>query len=129
MSLKHLISCLLLVGLPATAILLITTNESRAQSESSKAVVKSKPQPHYPKEAKKQRIEATIVLRAVLSSTGKVMGIKFEKAIPNNLPEDILKKFTEASIKAAEKITFKPATKDGRPVSTYVQLEYNFHPW
>lgn len=68
-------------------------------------------------------------MRAVLNSTGKVTDIKFEKALPNNLPEDILKKFTEASIKAAEKIKFEPGTKDGHPVSTYVQLVYNFHPW
>jgi len=129
MSLKHLISCLLLVGLPATAILLTTGSESRAQSESSKAVVKSKPQPHYPKAARKQRIEATIVLRAVFSSNGKVTGIKFEKAVPNNLPDDILKMFIDESIKVAEKIKFKPAIKEGHPVSMYVQLEYNFHPW
>ena len=134
MSRLHLISCILLVGVFPAAITAvpsrkISAHESRAEQPASKAVVKSKPEPHYPKEAQKQRIVATIVLRAVLNSTGKVTNIKFEKAIPNNLPEDILKKFTEASIRAAEKIKFKPATKDGHPVSTYVQLEYNFHPW
>ena len=129
--LTSLISCLLLVGVPATAIISAATGKSRvqktqAESESSKAVVKSKPEPHYPKEAKKQKIEATIVLRAVFRSTGKVTDIKFEKAYPNNLPEDILKLFTEESIKAAEKIKFEPATRDGHPVSMYVQLEYRF---
>jgi len=132
-SLKNLTSFILLLSiLPATFISAATSKsqiQTRAESDSSKAVVKSKPEPDYPKEARKQRIVATIVLRAVLNSTGQVTDIKFEKAIPNNLPEDILKKFTEASIRAAEKIKFKPATKDGHPVSTYVQLEYNFHPW
>ena len=132
--LKNLTSFILLLSILPATFISAATSKSRAQetqvkSGSSKAVVKSKPEPHYPKEARKQRIEPTIVLRAVLSSTGKVTGIKFEKAIPNNLPEDILKLFTDESIKAAEKIKFKPATKDGHPASTYVQLEYNFHPW
>ena len=34
---------------------------------------------------------------------------------------------TENSIRAARKIVFAPATIDGRPVSTFIQLEYNFN--
>jgi hypothetical protein len=34
---------------------------------------------------------------------------------------------TEQAIKAARRIKFIPATKDGQPVSTYIQLEYNFN--
>jgi TonB family protein len=34
---------------------------------------------------------------------------------------------TEKAIAAAKKIKFTPAEKDGRPVSQYVTLEYNFH--
>ena len=33
---------------------------------------------------------------------------------------------TEASVKAARKIKFISATIDGRPVSMFIQLEYNF---
>ncbi len=34
---------------------------------------------------------------------------------------------TERAIAAARQIKFVPATKDGRPVSMYIQLEYNFN--
>lgn len=91
-----------------------------------KTTIKSKPAPHYPKEARAQHIEATIVLRAIFTSSGKVTDLKFSKAIPSDLPEDVLKLFTEESINAARKIKFEPATKAGHPVSMYVQLEYNF---
>jgi hypothetical protein len=35
---------------------------------------------------------------------------------------------TEATLKAARKIKSEPAVKDGRYVSQYIQIEYNFHP-
>jgi protein TonB len=94
--------------------------------EQPRAIVKSKPEPHYPEEARKRRIEGTIVLRAIFRSSGKVTDIKFDKAIPNDLPEDIVKAMTDECIKAARKIKFEPAMKGGHPVSMYVQLEYNF---
>jgi hypothetical protein len=30
------------------------------------------------------------------------------------------------AVKAARQIKFIPATKDGRPVSQFIQIEYNF---
>jgi hypothetical protein len=34
---------------------------------------------------------------------------------------------TEMAINVARRIKFIPATKDGRPVSTYLQLEFNLY--
>jgi hypothetical protein len=34
---------------------------------------------------------------------------------------------TEHAVKAAQKIKFKPATRDGKPVAMWMQLEYNFN--
>ena len=68
------------------------------------------------------------MLRAIFTSSGKVTDITFDKAIPGNLPEELVKAFTEECVKAARKIKFKPAMKDGHPVSMYIQLEYYFHP-
>ena len=34
---------------------------------------------------------------------------------------------TERAIAAARMIRFRPATRDGRPVNVYMQLEYNFN--
>jgi TonB family protein len=61
-----------------------------------------------------------VVLKAVLSSTGKVTMIRVVTIEFDD--------FTKAAIQAARKIKFDPAIKDGRYVSQWVQLEYNFFP-
>jgi TonB family protein len=86
---------------------------------SSKARVLSKPEPQYTEEARKNQIVGTVVLRAVFTSGGQVSGIRAVSGLPFGL--------TERAIAAARQIKFAPATKDGHPVSMYIQLEYNFN--
>lgn len=86
---------------------------------SSKARVLSKPEPQYTEDARKNQITGTVVLRAVFTSGGQVTGIRAVSGLPYGL--------TERAIAAARQIRFTPATKDGRPVSMYIQLEYNFN--
>lgn len=81
----------------------------------SRARVKSKPKPDAV-----PGIYGVVVLRVVFSSSGQVTQIKVVSALPGGQ--------TEAAIKAAQKIKFEPAIKDGRYVSSHVQLEYAFHP-
>ncbi|HKB65334.1 MAG TPA: TonB family protein [Pyrinomonadaceae bacterium] len=85
----------------------------------SKARVLSKPEPQYTEEARKNQVTGTVILRAVFSSTGQVTNISARAGLPYGL--------TERAIAAARQIKFTPATKDGRPVSMYIQLEYNFN--
>jgi len=80
-----------------------------------RARIKSRPEPDYTNPG----ISGTVVLRAVLSSSGKVTKIRVLAMLPGGL--------TEESIKAASKIKFDPAVKDGRFVAQHVQLEYSFH--
>jgi len=84
-----------------------------------KARILEKPEPTYTEEARKNQITGTVVLRAIFSSTGQVTGITPISRLPDGL--------TEKAIAAAKRIKFVPATKDGRPVSMYFQLEYNFN--
>jgi TonB family protein len=86
---------------------------------SSKARVLSKPEPQYTEEARKNQVTGTVVLRAVFTSGGQVTNIRAVSGLPNGL--------TERAIAAARQIKFIPATKDGRAVSMYIQLEYNFN--
>ena len=86
---------------------------------SSKARVLSKPEPQYTEEARKNAVTGTVVLRAVFTSGGQVTNIRAVSGLPYGL--------TERAIAAARQIRFTPATKDGRPVSMYMQLEYNFN--
>jgi TonB family protein len=78
-----------------------------------------KPEPQYTEEARQNGTSGTVVLRAVFSKTGEVKNIQVLSALPHGL--------TEACINAARVIKFVPAVKDGKPVSMWIQLEYNFN--
>lgn len=85
----------------------------------AKARVLSKPEPAYTDEARYQGVVGTVVLRCVFTAEGAAKHFLILSGLPYGL--------TEQSIKVARRIKFVPATKDGRPVSMYVQLEYNFN--
>jgi TonB family protein len=84
-----------------------------------KARILSKPEPEYTEEASQNHVRGTVVVRAIFSSSGKVTNIRVTSGLPFGL--------TETAVAAAHKIKFKPAIKDGKPVSTYAQIEYHFH--
>ncbi len=85
----------------------------------SKARILNKPEPQYTEEARKNQVTGTVVLRAVFAANGAVTNIKAVKGLPDGL--------TEKAIAAARQIKFVPAQKDGRAVSQYIQIEYNFN--
>jgi TonB family protein len=85
-----------------------------------RAVILSKPAPDYPRRARRSNVEGKVVLRIILSADGSV-GEEIE--VLSGLPEGV----TEAATAAARKIQFTPAEKDGRPVSQYVTVIYNFN--
>ncbi len=84
-----------------------------------KAVIVYKPPPGFTEEAKNNNVTGVVRLRAVLSSSGAVTNISVIKPLPDGL--------TEKAINAARHIMFLPAQKDGRTVSQYIVLEYNFN--
>jgi TonB family protein len=85
----------------------------------TKVRVLSKPEPSYTDAARAGGVTGTVVIRAVFTAEGGVSHLLIIQSLPLGL--------TEQAIKAARKIKFIPATKDGQPVSTYIQLEYNFN--
>jgi len=85
-----------------------------------KARLLSKPEPNYTEDARKNRIAGTVVLKVVFAKSGQVENIRVVSGLPYGL--------TERVIIAAKKIRFTPATKDGNPVSMWMQLEYEFIP-
>lgn len=86
---------------------------------SVKARVTNKPEAHYTEEARKKQITGTVILRAIFAANGRVIGVQVIKGLRGGL--------TERAIHAARQIRFIPATKDGRPVSMFIQLEYSFN--
>jgi TonB family protein len=85
----------------------------------TKAKVLSKPEPQYTEQARSHQITGTVVLRAIFAADGKVKHILVLYGLPDGL--------TEAAVTAAKLIKFIPPTIDGRPVSMFIQLEYNFN--
>ena len=59
------------------------------------------------------------MLRAIFAEDGHVRAIFPIRRLPHGL--------TTMSVRAARQIKFIPATKDGKPVSVWMQLEYNFN--
>jgi len=81
--------------------------------------LKTRPEPEYPDKAKQEKVRGVVILRAIFASDGKVKNVQVIEGLPGGL--------TERAIEAAKKIKFIPATKDGRFVSMWMQLEYNFN--
>lgn len=83
-----------------------------------KARITAKPTPGYTREARRSQTRGYVILRAILSADGSVKNIEVLTGLPDGL--------SEKAIEAARRIKFKPAMKDGKPVSAWVQVEYRF---
>ncbi len=84
-----------------------------------KAIVIMKPEPSYTEGARQNQTTGTVVMKVVFSSTGDIVNMRIISALPYGL--------TDKAIEAAKKIRFIPAKKDGKFVSMWMQLEYNFN--
>jgi TonB family protein len=96
-----------------------STEVFKGKETSRKVIVTMKPEPSYTPEARKAQITGTVLLSAVFSYRGTVENIEVRQSLPEGL--------TKNAIGAARKIKFIPAEKDGRFVSMYIHLEYNFN--
>jgi TonB family protein len=84
-----------------------------------KARIVLKPAPEYTEEARQNQVTGTVTLQMVFASSGRVTNIRTIDSLPHGL--------TENAISAARKIYFLPAIKDGKRVSQYIRVEYNFN--
>ena len=96
-----------------------STDVYSGRDVTTKARLISKPEPAYTIQARQQQITGTVVLRCVFAADGSVKHILVVQSLPQGL--------TDAAVAAARRIKFVPATLDGKPVSMFMQLEYNFN--
>ena len=96
-----------------------TENPLLGKQVNRKVVVVMKPEPMYTEEARQKGMTGTVVLKVVFHSDGSVGKMSTIADLPYGL--------TEKAIEAARKIKFIPAVKDGKFVSMWMQLEYNFN--
>ena len=78
-----------------------------------------KPEAVYTEAARRNGVTGTVILKALFTSAGNVSDISIVSGLPFGL--------TENAVAVAKRIKFYPAVKDGKKVSMWMQLEYNFH--
>jgi TonB family protein len=73
-------------------------------------VILSKPDPIYPPEARRLRIEGEVILSVLFGSSGNLRVLKVVQGLGHGMDQ--------AAVEAAERIRFKPAERDGRPTDS-----------
>ncbi len=82
------------------------------------AEITFKPRPVYTEEGRKLKVEGEVLLDVVFSAGGQIQIKKVVQGLGHGLDE--------SAIRAAEKIQFKPALKDGRPADFEAVLHIVF---
>ena len=101
----------------------VTTSQPKAKS--AEPVVKTlpveitfKPRPVYTDEGRQLKIEGEVLIDVVFSASGQVRIVKVMSGLGHGLDE--------SAVRAAEKIQFKPALRDGHPADSEAVLHIQF---
>jgi TonB family protein len=73
----------------------------------------------YTEAARHDHVQGVVVLLATFLADGRITNIRMLKGLPQGL--------TEEAVKAAQRIRFTPALKNGVPVTVQARLEYTFN--
>ena len=82
-------------------------------------VVLNAPDPDYSEEARRKKIEGTVLLWILVGEDGRVHDAQITRSLGSGLDQE--------AIKAVRRWTFKPATKNGAPVETKMNVQVSFH--
>ncbi|MFN0123014.1 MAG: energy transducer TonB [Blastocatellia bacterium] len=72
----------------------------------------------YTEEARVNKIQGTVSLEVIFGADGRIVSARVRRGLPDGL--------TETAIEAAKRIRFVPATRNGVPVTTRLNIEYSF---
>jgi TonB family protein len=73
----------------------------------------------YTTMARDHNIQGVVALGVVFGANGEITGVRIIRDLPYGL--------TAQALIAMQKIKFKPAMKDGKPVSVRAMLEFSFN--
>lgn len=73
----------------------------------------------YTEGARQNRVQGTVVVSVVFTADGRVSAARVVRGLPDGLNDE--------AIKAAQKIKFRPAMKNGQPVSVRMAIEFTFN--
>lgn len=89
-----------------------------AKMVDTRVIFRSKPKPGYTLEARRNRKQGFVILKLSLSANGSTSRVRVLRGLPFGL--------TESAIRAACRMEFDPAIKNGQTVSQWVTAEYVF---
>ncbi|MGC9292976.1 MAG: energy transducer TonB [Acidobacteriaceae bacterium] len=96
---------------PAAAPVVATVRETQV-------IVTNKPVPQYTDEARKLRVQGRVVLEVTFAANGSVEVVRIIHGLGHGLDEQ--------AERAAKRIQFKPATKNGAPVPVTTEIDIQF---
>ena len=82
------------------------------------AQILSKPNPAYTAEARQKKIEGEVVLDVTLGADGRIRVLRVVSGLGYGLDE--------AAVDAAQRIQFKPATRNGQPIDSTARIRVKF---
>ena len=81
------------------------------------------PEPKYSKEARKKKIQGTVVLTLIVDRDGLPQNIRLAGPVGRG---SVGYGLDEEAIKTVKKWRFKPATMDGQPVAVMINVQVDF---
>jgi protein TonB len=82
-------------------------------------VVISRIEPVYPKKALKRASGGSIILKLLISESGRIIRVTVDQGVP--VPE-----LEAAAVSAVLRWKYRPATEDGTPVKAWTTAEFSF---
>jgi TonB family protein len=73
--------------------------------------------PKYPKQARKEHIKGSVIVKAYIKKNGLVEDVRITKGIDG---------LNQSAAEAVKKAWFKPATYNGKKISTWISLSIDF---
>jgi len=77
------------------------------------------PEPTFSDEARKSKTQGTVLLMLVVGQDGRPYDIRVQQSMGMGLDEK--------AIEAVNHWRFRPATLDGKPVATRIEVQVDFH--
>jgi TonB family protein len=95
-----------------------SSNATVATDVDSPPVLLKMPKPEYTQEAQENQVQGVVRLQILIGADGNVKRVRVLGGLPDGL--------VEKAIKAAHQRKYKPAMKDGKPVSYEMKIEIEF---
>jgi TonB family protein len=87
-------------------------------SEALRPTILYKEKAEYTPEARANKVRGAVILNVIFGADGDIRVLRVVRGLPHGL--------TGQALKAAQKVQFEPAVKDGKPVDVRGNLEFSF---